>query len=101
MTKDNSLIINNLKYLIDARCKIEIRYPFVKGYNDGECEGIARLLSPMPCIEKVKVLKYHPFAASRYLALGMENTLPEDITEDSDIDEALRILRGYGLPAVR
>jgi hypothetical protein len=41
-------------------------------------EAIARHLSKMN-IEKVKILPYHNFAASRYGALGMESTLPDTL----------------------
>ena len=66
----------------------------VAGYNDGECERIAELLSSLSSIEKVKVLEYHAFSLSRYEALGMENTLPDVTTTEGDIEKAVSILRG-------
>ena len=98
--KDNKLILENLKLLSERGCDIEIRYPLVKGYNDGECQGIARLIAPLSGIKKVKVLKYHSLSASRYEALGMENTLPKTVTEEEDMEKAVNILREYGLPAI-
>ena len=98
--KDNNLILENLKYLSESGCKIEIRYPLVKGYNDGECVKIAKLLVPLRGIEKVKVLKYHSLSASRYHALGMENTLPKTETELNDMERAVKILKEHGLYAV-
>ena len=98
--KDNHLILDNLKLLCDEGCKIEIRYPLVKGYNDLECENIAKFLSCLRGITKVKVLKYHRFSASRYEAFGMINTLPDAKTTMQDVENAVIILKNYGLNAV-
>ena len=97
--RPNGLILENLRYLSERGCKIEIRYPLVMGYNDGECEGIAEMLSGLCGIEKVKVLAYHAFAASRYAALGMENTLPDTKTTPRDVLNAVSIFKRYGLNA--
>ena len=97
---DNALILENLKFLCEKGCRIEIRYPLVKGYNDLECEDIAKLLSGLQGITKVKVLQYHSFSASRYEALGMLNTLPNTQTTLQDIEKSVSILRNYGLHAV-
>ncbi len=98
--KSNELILDNLKYLSQKGCKIEIRYPPVMGYNDGECEKIAAFLSKNSGITRVKVLQYHAFAASRYLALGMKNTLPQTVTTKKDVENAVKMLCSYGLMAI-
>ena len=98
--RDNQLILENLKFLSERNCKIEIRYPLVKGYNDCECDRIGEFLSNKKGIEKVKVLQYHHFAASRYQALSMKNTLPDTETTYEDIENAIKILKNYGLNAV-
>ena len=98
--KDNRLILDNLKFLCDEGCTIEIRYPLVNGYNDLECENIAKFLSSLRGITKVKVLQYHSFSASRYEALGMLNTLPNTQTTLQDVEKSVSILRNYGLHAV-
>ena len=97
--KDNELILNNLKYLSSAGAAIEIRYPLVVGHNDGECEKIGEFLAPLKGIKTVKVLKYHNFAASRYKALNMQNTLPRTETTYDDVKNAVRILNNFGLNA--
>lgn len=98
--QDNELILKNLKFLSDKDCKIEIRYPLVKGYNDAECEKIGEFLHGISGITKVKVLQYHSYAASRYDALGMINTLPNTETTYQDVEDAVNILKGFGLNAV-
>ena len=69
------------------------------GYNDLECEKIARLLSNIGGISNVKVLKYHPFAASRYEALGMKYMMRDVETTTKDVLLAVNIFRKYGLPS--
>ncbi len=96
----NEQILKNLQFLSDAGAHIEIRYPLVMGYNDGECEKIGGLLQGMKGIEKVKVLQYHRFAASRYKALSKPCTLPDTETLAADVERAVAILKSYGLNAV-
>lgn len=98
--KDNAIILDNLRYLSEKDCSIEIRYPLVVGYNDKECEAIGRFLQGLKGIRKIKVLQYHSFAASRYEALGMENTLPDTVTAADDVENAVNLLKSFGLNAV-
>ena len=99
--KDNSVILDNLRFLSVAGAMIEIRYPFVKGMNDGEADAIGSLLSGMKGVTGVKVLRYHDLAASRYEALGMENTLPENITGISDVTAAEQIIASHGVEIIK
>ena len=94
------IILNNLQLLSEKNCKIEIRYPLVKGYNDSECEKIGSFLQGFKNISKIKVLKYHAFAKSKYDALNFENTLPDTVTTDEDMEKAVEILRSFGLNAL-
>ena len=61
--RDNRLILDNLQFLCDMGCSVEIRYPLVMGYNDCECNQIGELLSKLKAIQKIKVLQYHAFSA--------------------------------------
>lgn len=94
---DNQRILDNLNYLDSVHARVEVRYPLVKGYNDAECEKIADLLSLLPSVTGVKVLKYHDLAASRYAALSMENTLPKPLTADEDVEKAREVFRRKGV----
>lgn len=98
--RDNALILSNLRYLSACGCRIEIRYPYVPGYNDGECDKIGAFLSTLSGITKVKVLAYHNLAGSKYEALGIPNTLPDVTVLAHDLDKPVRILKAYGLSAV-
>ena len=96
----NDRILENLRFLSDRGAAIEIRYPLVVGYNDQEAAKIGAFLQNMPGITKIKVLQYHAYAASRYDALGMENTLPDTRTEPADVARAVEVLKSFGLNAV-
>jgi len=98
--RDNRIILENLRFLSESGCRIEIRYPLVMGYNDAECEKIGRFLTELRGIERIKVLQYHSYSASRYEALGMENTLPAVITTEDDVRNAVNLLKQMGLNAV-
>ncbi len=95
----NELIVSNLRFLAERGARIEIRYPLVKGYNDGQCDRIGQLLRDIPGIERVKVLRYHRLAQSRYGALGLGCTLPDTVTGDEDLARAVGTLVKYGLDA--
>ena len=73
--RDNTLILENLQFLSQSGCKIEIRYPYVKGYNDKECRKIGKFLCEMSGITKVKVLGYHSYASAKYEAFRNEKYL--------------------------
>ncbi len=96
----NRLILENLKYIDDKGCKIEIRIPYVPGYNDGEIQAMGEFLKDLKNISKIKVLHYHNFAGSKYSSLGMENTLPRTLPEDREVKKAVEILKSYSLPAI-
>ena len=89
----NKIILENLKYLDSLGCKIEIRYPFVPDYNDGETEKIAEFLSKLKNITKIRVLAYHNYAGSKYEALGMENTLPKKLPSDEEMKKARETMK--------
>ena len=97
--RDNELILSNFEYLCQQKCNIEVRIPFVVGQNDGEIEKIGEFLRGKP-IKKVTVLKYHDLARSKFNALGLEDTMPENITDTAAAERAVEMLRAYSLPAV-
>ena len=89
--KSNLQILENLQYL-DAQGKvIEVRIPFVPGYNDDQIEKIAEFLKPLKNVKAVKVLPYHNYAGSKYEALGTENTLPDILPTEEEIQAAQKL----------
>lgn len=75
--QSNRLILQNLQYLDDCGKQLEIRIPFVPGWNDDQMEKIARRLKELRHVSKVRVLPFHPYAGSKYTALQMKNTMPQ------------------------
>ena len=75
--RKNGIILENLRYLDECGAKIEVRYPYVPGMNDDQCEKIADLLCTLKNLTKMRVLPYHSFAGSKYDAVDMENTMPK------------------------
>lgn len=96
----NEIILENLAYINELGGKTEIRIPYVPEFNADEIEKIAKYLSSLECVTKVRVLPYHNYASSKYSALGMENTLPETLPTDEEIENAKRILKSYGLEVI-
>ncbi len=86
--RSNKQILENLRYLDERNCKIEIRIPYVPEYNDGEIQKIADFLSELKNIVKVRVLPYHNYAGSKYEAIDMQNSLPEKLPTDEAIEKA-------------
>lgn len=81
----NKLILDNLRYIDSCSKKIEIRIPCVPEYNMGQLEKIAEFLSDFKNIVRVRTLPYHNYAASKYAALDMENTLPDLLPTDAEM----------------
>ena len=86
--QSNKQILQNLTYLDSLGKPVEIRIPYVPEYNDDQMEKIANFLAGLKNIVKVRVLPYHNYAGSKYEALGMENTLPQHLPTDKEIQQA-------------
>ena len=95
--KSNKIILDNLLHIDSNNKAIEVRIPYVPRFNDGEIEKIAQLLAGIKNLIGVRILSYHNYAASKYLALGMENTLPSSTPTDKELNEARNIMESYGL----
>lgn len=96
--KSNRQILENLQYLDSCGANLVIRVPFVPGYNDGEMPKIREFLDTLTHVSKVELLPYHNFAGSKYDALGMENTMPQDLPTKEQLKQAekeLRIVNRY------
>lgn len=98
--KDNDIILKNLTYLLENNAKVEIRFPLVMGYNDCETNKIGEFLSSFKNPPKIKVLQYHSYSESRYEALNQVCTLPNTTTTVQDVDNAVSILKSFGLDAI-
>ena len=74
----NGIIKENLKRLVAEKVKMEVRCLVVPGCTDGaDIVARHRYLASIGIPEKSLVdLEYYDYARSKYLALGMEDTMP-------------------------
>ncbi|MBE6703363.1 MAG: glycyl-radical enzyme activating protein [Ruminococcaceae bacterium] len=91
--RSNQQILKNLKYLDECGKNIEIRIPYVPGYNADQVEKIAYFLSDLKHVTKIRVLAYHNYAGSKYAALNIENTLPIQLPTDAEIQKAKDLIK--------
>ena len=96
--KQNELILENLNRINELGIPTEIRIPFVPGCNDGEIEGIAKILAPLSCITAVRILPYHGYSEAKYESLGLiykgAHLMPPT---KEQLTKAAEILENHGL----
>ncbi len=85
--QSNKVILENLQYIDKKGKAIEVRIPYVPEYNANQMEKIAKFLKTVTNLKKVKVLPYHNYAVSKYLSLGMKNTLPNVVPNEKDLND--------------
>lgn len=83
--QSNKQILANFAYLARKNKKTEVRIPYVPSYNDGEIYKIFDYLKQFSNITKIRVLAYHNYAGSKYNALGLKNTLPQNTPPQEEI----------------
>ena len=89
--QSNKQILDNLQHLDACGKAIEIRIPYVPGFNDTQICKIADFLKPLKHIKAVKVLPYHNYAGSKYTALGIQNTLPAILPTNEQLQAAEKL----------
>ena len=94
--KSNKLIIENLEYLDSIGKQIEIRIPYIPGYNSEQIKKMAEFLKNIKNITKIRVLPYHNYSESKYNSLGIESKMPEKLPTDEEIALAKEILKKSG-----
>ena len=95
--RSNKIVLENLTYIDDFGGKIQIRIPFVPGYNDGEIKKAAKVLSALKNVTGVRVLPYHNYAGTKYESLQLKNTLPKRLPTEEELARAEETLKSYGL----
>ena len=83
--QSNKQILENLRYLSERGCRIEVRVPLVPDLNKNEMPHIAALLRELDNVIGVRILPYHSLAASKYEALDIANTLPERLPTEAEL----------------
>ena len=95
--RPNSLILENLLYLTHSGNDVEIRIPCVPGMNLDQMAKIGSFLNGLDHITGVRLLPYHNFAGTKYKSLDMENTLPERLPTDEEMERAKICIASFGL----
>ena len=95
----NENILENIKYIDSLNKPIEVRIPLVPTMNNEEMPEIAKFLSGLKNIKKIKILPYHSFGASKYEYIGKEYKLNIPTPSETEINNALKIFEEYGLNA--
>jgi len=74
----NAIIKKNLERIVAAKAKVEVRCLVVPNCTDGDdIRARHRYLNSIGISDKQIVdLEYHDYARSKYLALGMKDTMP-------------------------
>lgn len=97
----NKNILQNLYYIDSLGKSIEVRIPYVPGYNSNQIEKIAEVLKKIKNLKGVRVLPYHNYAGSKYKSLDMENTLPETLPESGEIQIVAEKMKEMGIKVIR
>ena len=76
---DNVRILNNLRRLDAAGCRISIRCPLIPGCNDDweHLQGIADFVSGLKQVQEVTLLPYHAMGAGKSRRLGRNPDLEQ------------------------
>ncbi len=97
----NKLILKNLRRIDECNKKIEIRIPYVPGYNDDQMEKIADFILTLKNVTRVKILPFHNFTDTKYEALCMDKTMPNiSIPSSEEIENAKKIFNMRGILTV-
>ncbi len=98
--QDNAQILQNLAFLMREKKQVEIRIPYIPGMNDQEIPAMGRFLRDLDFDLPIRVLPYHPYAASKYTAIGRTYTMP-DIKRPApqEMETAVSTLKAFGLNA--
>ena len=68
---DNEQILANIRFADEQGIPMEIRYPYVPTYNDGEALAVAQFAATLKHLKVLRILPYHGYADRKYACLGM------------------------------
>lgn len=71
---DNTLILENLKWLCESGRQLVVRLPLIPHVNDStaQMEAVRELVQNAAGLVRVELLRYHKTAGAKYEMLGME-----------------------------
>jgi len=79
----NSLILQNLKVLVEMRKRIFLRVPVIPGINDqvADWQNLPDFIKSST-VEQVNLLPYHRIGSGKYTSLGVNNPMPDNLAVD-------------------
>ena len=96
----NKVILDNIKYIDSLGKAIEIRYPYVPQFNDGEVEKIAEFVKRLKNVTCLRILPYHNYAMGKYTSLGMQYSLSYVETPSKEtVLKVVETMKKYGVDA--
>ena len=98
--QSNKLILENLKKIDDYGKKIEVRIPYVPGFNDNQTDKILEVVKGLKNLVRVRVLGYHDFARSKYASLGVTDTLPKKLPDNEVLEKVREKFREHGMECI-
>lgn len=96
----NARIMENLRKLSECGKEIEIRMLMVPSHNMEEkyLHSAGDFLGKLKNITSVRLLAYHDFARSKFIAIGEEDTMPQvERPGENELKKAAEILQEYSL----
>lgn len=101
--ESNELILENLVRLSKTGKPIEIRIPLIPEFNMDEptLDKMASFLASLENITAVRLLAYHSMARSKFLSLGVLDTMPDVASPTvEDLERVAEFFRKFGLIAI-
>ena len=98
--QDNTLILDNLRRLSELGHAVQIRVPTVPGYNAtvAEMDALGQLLSSLPVVYDVELLRYHRLGEGKYETLGMDCPLVIDTPpSNEEMQELCAVVEKHGV----
>ena len=98
---DNSVIHENLKFLLKNGKDVWIRIPVIPGFNNsiGEMSAIADFVKAQGGVKRVTLMPYHTLGKSKYKTLGIDYPFDgvKNVTE-SEMEEYRHLFSERNLP---
>lgn len=95
--KDNSMILENLKFLAYNGKKILLRCPIIPNFNDRDehFKGIGELANSLKSVTAVVIEPYHDLGVQKYDKLGRDYFANEKVPSKQVVDGYLQKIQSY------
>jgi pyruvate formate lyase activating enzyme len=95
----NDLIFKNLDYLHQKKIPVILRFPVIRGINDGEylLQMIELLNHRYPDYKRIHLLPFHNIASHKYERFGIENRMKEvAVFSENELEDIAGTFEQYG-----